>query len=127
MSLGSVVHNMSKFAQVVLLVQTHTLKSVCTVVYQPPTLQQEEAKSQLPAKPTAPSDAEVRAQAAESRLSRQVRQARQAQQVPATGAQHAQQAADVAPHQAPAQVRRADWSSGRSLVRHRDRNNNNNK
>ena len=57
--------------------------------------------------PTSPSDAELRAQAAESRLSRQVRQARQAQQVPATTAQHAQQAAVVTAHQASVQVRTA--------------------
>ncbi|KAL3145685.1 hypothetical protein ABBQ32_003220 [Trebouxia sp. C0010 RCD-2024] len=76
----------------------------------------------------APSDAELRAQAAESRLSRQVRQARQAQQLPAmkpqqfpateaqrfpateaqqfpaAEAQHAQQAGSVTAHQAPQQA-----------------------
>ena len=67
-------------------------------------MQQESAKPKPPAKAPTPSDAELRAQAAESRLSQQVRQARQAQQVPATQAQHAQQAADAAPHHAPARV-----------------------
>lgn len=77
-----------------------------------PILQQESAKPKPPAKAVAPSDAELRAQAAESRLSQQVRQARQAQQVPATKAQHAQQAADAATHQAPAQVRLTTVSFG---------------
>lgn len=59
----------------------------------------------------APSDAELRAQAAESRLSRQVRLARQAQQFPATEAQRAQQAGLVTAHQAPQQVRTAKMFS----------------
>lgn len=76
-------------------------------------LQPKGAKSE----PPAPSEAELRAQAAESRLSQQVRQARQAQQVPATQAQHAQQAS-VAADQAPATflVRTAKVSSGQLLL-----------